>query len=448
LTALGALAALAAIRTARTPQGAVGWVVFLVAFPLLALPAFALFGRLGFEGYHRKRRALDREGEASDEHPGPAPGRLATLSRIAGRPVVTGNRLEVLVDGEATFAAIFAAIEAARIEVLVQFYILRDDEVGRALAGRLVAAAARGVRVRVLYDALGSWALGRRLPRRLRDAGVRVQAIRGPLRPVGRAGVNFRNHRKTVVVDGRTGFTGGLNAGREYLDGGHAFEAWRDTFLRIEGPMVAQLRGVFARDWAWSAGAPLEEMPDAAAAARGGAAGMIVATGPTDALERGSLFLCGLAGLARRRLWIATPYFVPHTDLLTAIQLAAMRGVSVRILVPAAMDHLLPWYASRDYFDDVQRVGGEVWEYGAGFMHQKVVLVDDDVATVGTLNIDIRSAMLNFEQTAAVEDRAFAARVAAMLEADFARATLAPERHPSARVRLLAPVARLFGPLL
>ena len=179
----------------------------------------------------------------------------------------------------------------------------------------------------------------------------------------------------------------------------------------------------------------------------GGSAGLILACGPTDAMERGSLFLCGLIGLARRRLWIATPYFVPHTDLLTALQLAAMRGVSTRLLVPAQADHLLPWYASRDYFDDVQRAGGEVWEYQPGFMHQKVMLVDDDIASIGTINIDIRSVMLNFEATAVIEDRAFAERVEAMLEADFARARLAPAQGDLG-VRLLAPAARLFGPLL
>ena len=449
LTVLGALTALAAIRTARTPQGAVGWVVFLVAFPLLALPAFALFGRIG-PGYDRRRRASDR-GVDTDRPPARVaapPMRLSALSEIADQPITVGNRLSLLIDGAATFAAVFDAIDAARDEVLVQFYIVRDDEVGRALADRMAAAARRGARVRFLFDALGSLRLGRRVVRGLREAGVEVHAIWGPRRPAGRFGVNFRNHRKTVVVDGRTAFTGGLNAGREYLDGGAAFEAWRDTFVRIEGPMAAQLRTVFAQDWAWSAGVPLEEGPGPSAPAGGAAAGMIVATGPTDEIERGSLFLCGLAGLARRRLWLATPYFVPHTDLLTAIQLAAMRGVAVRVLVPAAIDHLLPWYASRDFFDDVQRAGGEVWEYREGFMHQKIVLVDDDVACVGTVNLDIRSVMLNFEATAAVEDRDFAARVEAMLEADFARASLAPERHPAAHVRALAPAARLFGPLL
>ena len=451
LTVLGALTALAAITTARTPQGAVAWVVFLVSFPLLALPAFALFGRIGFQGFEQRRRASDRavQHAAPDLSPEER-SRLAALVEIAGRPVVPGNRARLLIDGEATFGAIFAAIDAAEREVLVQFYIVRDDALGRTLHACLVAAALRGVDVRFLYDALGSWKLGRRYAAELRAAGVEVHTIRGPRRPVGRLGLNFRNHRKTVVVDGRLGFTGGLNAGQEYVDGGASFEAWRDTFLRLEGPMVAQLRTVFAQDWSWTAKEPLRDPPaDASApAGEGGVAGLILASGPTDEIERGSLFLCGLIGMARRRLWIATPYFVPHTDLLTALQLAAMRGVSVRLLLPSRPDHLLPWYASRDYFDDVQRAGIEVWEYRTGFMHSKVILVDDEIASVGTMNIDIRSVMLNFEATALIEDKAFAGEAEAMLEADFARAALAPPRLDSRRTRLLAPVARLFGPLL
>jgi cardiolipin synthase len=448
LTALGALTAFAAVTTARTPQGAVAWVVFLVSFPLLALPAFALFGRIGHD-YERRRRASDREAAPEDgAQPAAGPTRLAALAGIADRPVVAGNRAQLLIDGEATFGAIFEALDEARHEALVQFYILRGDALGRALQARLVAAARRGVQVRLLYDALGSLTLGRGYVRALREAGVEVHAIRGPRRPVGRFGVNFRNHRKTVVVDGRLGFTGGLNVGQEYLDGGPHFEAWRDTFLRIEGPMVEQLRTVFAQDWAWSAGSPLGPAPCSARPVEGGAPGLVTASGPTDPLERGSLFLCGLVGLARARLWIATPYFVPHTDLLTAIQLAAMRGVSVRLLVPGVPDHLLPWYASRAYFDDVQAVGVEVWEYEAGFMHSKVILVDDDIASVGTINLDIRSVMLNFEATATLEDQSFAGEVEAMLQADFARSKAVPEGGESRRVRLLAPVARLFGPIL
>ncbi|WP_308918016.1 cardiolipin synthase [Jannaschia sp. LMIT008] len=438
LVGAGILVARAALVTARTPQGAAAWVVFLVSFPLLALPAYALFGGIARINASPK----DRHGAPEDADPA---ARLATLAAIARAPVTEGNDLRLLVDGAETFDAIFAAIEAAEHEVVVQFYILRSDVIGRALQDRLIAASERGVEVKVLCDLVGSFFLGFTYVRALREAGVGVRGIPGAPRRVRRIGINYRNHRKCVVLDGRVGFTGGINVGDEYVDGGRRFERWRDTHLRIEGPMVAQLRDLFAADWTAVTGEALapSDVPPAAGARRG----LVTGTGPTDAIERGSLLWCGLAGLAERRLWIASPYLVPHTDLLTALELASLRGVDVRILIPAPSDNVLAWYAARAYGPMLRRTGIAVHEYLSGFMHQKVVLIDDDVASVGTVNLDIRSALLNFEETALVEDRGFAAEVEAMLTADFARARPLPQR-PSWHVRLLAPVARLAGPLL
>ena len=441
LSLIGAMVARAALTTARTPQGAVGWVVFLLSFPLLAIPSYAVFG--GMVRLNRIAKAPRTHGEASPGH-----GRLAQLAAVAGVPVTGGNAARLLIDGRATFDAVFEAIDAAESEVLVQFYIIRSDALGNALRDRLIAASERGVRVAVLCDVIGSLFLGRRFARELRSAGCEIRGIPGPHRTLMRIGVNFRNHRKAVVVDGRVGFTGGINAGQEYLDGGRHFRAWRDTFVRIEGPMVGQLRDLFAADWQAITGEALAPPPAPPPGDVNGTAGMVVGFGPTDALEKGSLLLCGLFGLATRRLWLTTPYLVPHADLLTALQLAALRGVDVRVIVPKARDHFLPWYASRDYFEPLMRAGARVYEYRDGFMHQKVILVDDDVASVGSVNLDMRSLLLNFEVTALFEGQRFAGDVERMLEADFERSTLAPARAPDWRVRLIAPAARLFAPLL
>ena len=438
LVVAGVLTARAALTTARTPQGAAAWVVFLVSFPLLALPAYAIFGGIS----RINAGPEDRHGIPESAEPG---ARLATLAGIARARVTDGNEARLLVDGARTFDAIFAAIDAAEREVVVQSYILRPDAVGLALQGRLIAAAERGAKVYVLCDLVGSLFLGFSYVRALRDAGVRIRGIPGPPRDVRRIGVNYRNHRKCVVVDGRVGFTGGINVGREYLDGGRRFAAWRDTHLRITGPMVGQLRDLFLADWRAVTGEALP--PSEPAPGAGPHRGLVTGTGPTDAMERGSLLWCGLAGLSRRRLWIATPYLVPHTDLLTALRLASLRGVDVRILIPRPSDNALAWYAGRAYARALADAGIAVHEYLPGFMHQKVVLVDDDLASVGTMNLDIRSALLNFEETALIEDRGFAAEVEAMLSADFARARPVDPRG-SLDVRLLAPVARLFGPLL
>jgi cardiolipin synthase len=437
---LGALAAArAALSAARTPQGAAAWVVFLLAWPVVALPAFLVFG--GVSRINRVPKGRHQPTEDADARP----ARLSRLRGVTRERLTDGNRLELLIEGRATFDAIFAAIDAAEEEVLVQYYILRADALGHALQDRLVAAAGRGVRVCVLLDMIGSLTIGPRYLRALRAAGIELRGVPSLRAPHGPIGLNFRNHRKTVVVDNRVGFTGGSNVGQEYVDGGRRFDSWRDTDLRIEGPMVAQLRGLFAADWKAVTRAPLPDMP--APGPAGDRLGLVTGFGPTDAQERGSLLLCGLIGLAERRLWIATPYLVPHADLLTALQLAQLRGVELRILIPHPADGWLTWYASRAYAHELVRLGVDVREYLPGFMHSKVMLIDDDLASVGTANLDIRSALLNYEQTALVEDPGFAAEVAAMLEADFAEARPLPEK-PALHVRVLAPVARLFGPLL
>ena len=451
LTLLGAGIAWSAITTARTPQGAVGWVVFLVSFPLIAIPSYLVFGRIGFRGYVRKRRAMETRPAAGSD--GRTWSRLATIDAISPFPVTLGNRPELLVDGEAMFPAVFEAIASAEVEVVAQSYIVRADAVGWELHRHLVEAARRGVRVRFLCDALGCLWLPRRYLRGLREAGVEAHVIRGPRRPVGRLGLNYRNHRKTVVVDGKVGFTGGINVGQEYLDGGRHFDGWRDTHLRIEGPVAWQLRRVFADDWKWASGG--DELSEEGLSrpeeeGEGGLPALLVPNGPTDELERGSLLACALIGMATERLWIASPYLVPHTDLLTALQLAAKRGVDVRILIPEASDHRLPWLAARDYLSDLYPVGIEVFAYKAGFMHQKVFLIDRDVVSIGTLNLDIRSVLLNFEASVVIEDEGFAAEAEAMLEADFARAVALdtdPARMPL-WLKGAAPVARLFAPVL
>ena len=439
LVLLGVAAARAALITARTPQGAAAWVVFLLAFPLLALPAFALFG-----GVSRiNQKPDDRHGPA--DAPDDANARLGVLRAITRMPLRAGNDVRLLIDGRETFDAIFEAIDAAETEVLVQYYIIRDDESGRALRDRLVAASRRGVRVRVLCDLIGSLTLGWRYSRVLRRAGAEIRGIPGPRRSIGRIGINFRNHRKTVVVDGRIGFTGGINIGNEYVDGADEFEQWRDTHIRVQGPMTGQLRELFAADWFAVTGKGLPDMPPPRPS--GERFGLVTGFGPTDPMERGSLLLCGLVGLAQKRLWITSPYLVPHTDLLTAIQLTHMRGVEVRILIPHPADKWLAWYASRGFARELIRTGIEIREYLPGFMHQKVMLIDDDIVSVGTVNLDIRSSLLNFEQTALIEDRGFASEVEEMLIGDFARSAPLPDPPPR-HIRFLAPIARLFGPLL
>lgn len=447
-----------AIASARTPQGSVAWVVFLIAAPYVAVPAYLFLGRSKVRGHVVARRESEEVIQRVSAHSraNPAQGDRTALGygafeKAAEVPVVPGNDMELLVDGQATFDAIFEAIEAAANYVLVQFYIINDDALGREFQARLLAAAGRGVSVRLLYDSVGCIKLPKPFLAALREGGVQVldeHAIRGPKT---RFQINFRNHRKTVVVDGTVGYIGGCNVGDEYMGRDPKFGAWRDTHCRLHGPIVSQLQLVYAEDWYWATEENLiEALNWDAGQAEANMDGLIMATGPADIQETGSLYFCAAISAARDRLWIASPYFVPETDIMTNLKLAAMRGVDVRIMVPEVVDHTIPWLAAFAYFDELMQTGVQIMRYDSGFMHQKVLVVDDTIASIGTTNLDNRSCRLNFEATAILFDQRAATAVATMLEADFQKCfrlekTLAQQPR---KVRLGAPIARLFAPLL
>jgi cardiolipin synthase len=446
-----------AISNARTSQGAVGWTMFLIMTPFLGVPLYLFLGHHKFKHYLIARRDSEEiidqlKSFKKNNAPEIAPDfPVQALEKISEMPAVRGNDMTLLIDGQETFDAIFSAIDAAQEYVLVQYYIIHDDALGRKLLRHLSAAAGRGVTVRVIFDAVGSAKLPRSYHEKLRAAGVHVVDPKDVRGPKNRFQINLRNHRKTVVVDGNIGFTGGLNVGDEYMGCDPKFGDWRDTHVRIEGPIVTQLQLIFAEDWHWATKEVLSDklLWDPPHASRD-MTSMIVPTGPGDEMETGALFFFSAITAARHRVWIASPYFVPDTDVLTALKHAALRGVDVRILVPEIIDHKIPWLAAFSYFDAIRAVGVQVWRYNAGFMHQKVVLVDDNFAAIGTSNLDNRSFRLNFEVMATFFDERAAAATETMLENDFERASLLDKKLADQpwRIRVGAPIARLFAPVL
>lgn len=453
-----AYCAVRAAQTARTPQGAVGWVVFLLSAPFLAVPAYLFLGQNRYKGYRIARResALIRRGiEDFATRNAPAPEStgidLKPFEYCANLPAFRGNGVVLLVDGADTFRAIFEAIDNAQSYILIQFYIVRDDGLGRALKNHLIAASRRGVTVRFMTDAIGSKNLPDAYSNALRAAGVRVFDRRSANGSRFRFQLNFRNHRKTVIVDGVTGFTGGLNVGDEYMGRDPAYSPWRDTHVQLAGPMVSQLQLIFVEDWHWMGDENLfDQLNWDAPLAPDDATGLIVATGPGDVSETGGLMFFSAIAAARKRLWIASPYFVPDFDIVTALRHAALRGVDVRILVPQKADHMITWLAAFAYFDDMLEAGVGVYMYTEGFMHQKVFIVDDGLAAVGTTNMDNRSFRLNFEAMALFFDAAATAKIDAMLRADFngSRKLTRTLKQQPVYVRYGAPLARLFAPLL
>jgi cardiolipin synthase len=452
---LGAAAAMEAIMKTRTAPGAIAWSLSLLLMPTVMLPLYWVFGRRKFRGYAKARRIGKFESQRPAAHlQQHYPEQLApfqrVLERIAQMPFTTGNRPALLIDGERTMAAVFAAIAEARHYILLEYYIVRDDVIGMELHARLLAKAREGVAIYFLYDEIGSFQLGRRYLSSLRAGGVDIRSFHSTKGRSNRFQINFRNHRKILVADGTVGILGGTNIGDEYLGHHPVLTPWRDTNLQLRGPAVLSLQLAFVEDWYWAC----EQVPTlqwiAPPLAAGGVEAIIVPTGPADQLESCALFFQQMAHAAQRRLWIVSPYFVPDAAVINALQLAAMRGVDVRILLPEKPDQRLIWLSSFAYLDEVQSTGIRVFRYAAGFLHQKVWLLDDDCAAIGTANLDNRSFRLNFEINAVIRDRDFASQVEQMLLADFTRSRLLSRGELSARglpFRMLVRLAHLFAPI-
>jgi cardiolipin synthase len=334
--------------------------------------------------------------------------------------------------------------------VLAQFFIVDDDEAGRAFAGKLIAKAAQGVRVYFLYDQVGSRGLSRRYVRRLEEGGVRIEAFGHGHRRGGRFQVNFRNHRKVLVADGNEAFVGGLNVGDEYLGRDRRFGPWRDTHVAVRGPAVQAVQVPFVEDWCWVTGdvPELDWKPEPAA--DGNLPVLVLPTGPADELPSCHLSFLRFINSSRRRLWITSPYFVPDHSLVSALQLAALRGVDVRIMLPQKPDHILVYLSAFSYFREMLQVGVRLYRYEPGFMHQKVWLIDDSTAMVGTPNLDNRSCYLNFELMVLAIDPDFGGQVREMLERDFDRCrevTAGDYEERSHVFKLAVRLARLASPV-
>jgi cardiolipin synthase len=371
---------------------------------------------------------------------------------LAGMPVLSGNRVDLLIDGDATFTSILKGIDEAKEYVLVQFYIVHDDGLGRALKDHLIAKAKQDVRVYFLFDEIGSHALPNSYKQELRDAGVEIYEFNTRKGRRNRFQLNFRNHRKIVVTDGRVAWIGGHNVGDEYLGKDPKFGHWRDTHVRIEGPAVLKAQISFLEDWYWATDT-LPKLNWAAHRAPDGsdARVLIIPTGPADDLETCNLMFVHAINSAQKRIWIASPYFVPEHSVIVALQLAGLRGVDVRIMVPDNPDQMLVYLAAYSYFDEAGQTGVKFYRYQDGFLHEKAMLIDDEVATIGTANFDNRSFRLNFEITAAIVDPTLVTKVEHMFEDDFKRSRLMEEGEYDRKpwyFRLAVKVARLTSPIL
>jgi cardiolipin synthase len=471
-----------ALRHVRTAQAAVGWTVALATLPMIALPLYWVFARHRFEGY---REAIREIGERHQQSVLAIQNELQTedftrstrqqsalemLADVLDTPISVAERVELLIDGQAFFDQVFAEIGRAQRYIYLAFYIYRDDPLGRRLADALIERAQQGVQVRMLYDEVGCIRLPRAYLERLRAAGIDVHAFNTRQGWVNRFQINFRNHRKLVLIDGDVAIVGGMNIGDEYLGSSANRPPWRDTGVLVAGPITRKVQAVFAGDYYWAA---RQDMPEArwphadpagsdtpnsltcsadlseASSTCGNA--VVCATGPVDTRPRATMMFSALANAAKQRLWISTPYLVPDDPSMVALHMAKSRGVDVRILIPNEADHWAVYLAGFHYAHALAEAKIPVFRYTRGFMHQKCVLVDDEIALIGSTNLDNRSLYLNFELMIAVQDRALVHQVLDMLVRDFDGAVESntPEAPPRWWFeRMGTAIARLFSPVL
>ncbi len=460
---MGGLSAVNAVMTARTAQGAIAWSVALVSFPFAAVPAYWVFGRSKFEGFvdaYEERRS-DIDAVVADmrsnlsgyraRHDETRPS-FEAMERLTGAVLTRSNQATLLVNGEATFDSIMDGIAAAERYILVQFYMVHDDGLGRRLKDALIDRAGDGLRVFFLYDEVGSKGLPESYVNELRDAGVQVSSFRPTQGLTNRFQVNFRNHRKIVVVDGASSWVGGHNVGDEYLGLDPEFSPWRDTHVRLDGPAALQLQAVFLSDWYWATRKlPVLDWTPVEPDANNDVHAMIIASAPTQHLETAGLMFVNALNAAKERIWLSAPYFVPDEAVMKALELAALRGVDVRVLLTGKGDNPVVFLAAYHYIQQLEGLGIRFYEYRPGFLHEKVGLVDQETAWVGTANFDNRSFRLNFEVTALIHDAAFAAEMETMFEADFQHADeLDPAtlEERSFLWRLGVSLSRLAAPVL
>ena len=397
----------------HNPMRAMSWVVVLLFLPVVGLVLYVFFGRnlrrehlIGKRTLSRiSRKSLQAYIEQRSIQTPPAYSQLINLFRSLNKALpFEGNRTTLYFDGYTMVQALMRDISRARHHIHLEFYIFEDDAVGRLVRDLLVDKARQGVEVRLLYDDVGSWDVPNGFYDRMRSEGIEVRGFLKVRFPLFTSKVNYRNHRKVAVIDGRTGFIGGMNIAERYLKG-LSFGAWRDTHLRIEGPAVYGLQSTFLLAWFLMENSLLTASKYYPASTLAGTA--LVQTVTSEPVGEWRAIMQGLVlaiTSAKRYFYIQTPYFMPNEPILSALQTAALAGVDVRLMIPARSDSRLTHLGSMSYLEDVLKAGVKVFFYEKGFLHSKMMVSDDMLSTVGSTNMDFRSFEHNFEINAFVYD--------------------------------------------
>ncbi|RKQ31498.1 cardiolipin synthase [Oceanobacillus halophilus] len=362
------------------------------------------------------------------------------------------NEVNIFTDGKEKFDALIQDMEQAENHIHLQYYIMRNDELGNRISDTIIRKAKEGVQVRVLYDDMGSRKIKPQFLKKLRDAGIEIEAFFPSRFLKINFEINFRNHRKLAIIDGEIGYIGGFNIGDEYLGKSKKFGYWRDTHLRVTGHAVQSMQTRFILDWNHASTNDILYEDRYYRAEPSGNIGMqIVTSGPDSQWEQIKNGYIKMIMTAKRYIYIQTPYFIPDESLLDALRIAAFSGVQVRLMIPNKPDHPFVYWATLSHCGDLLQAGAEIYIYQNGFLHAKTIVVDGEISSVGTANIDVRSFRLNFEVNAFLYDKDISKKLVEAFDKDITLSTQMTKKLYEKRtvgVRFKESISRLISPVL
>ncbi len=466
ITILSVIAVL--ILENHSPSKTLSWIIILVFFPILGFIFYLFIGR-NFrklkiytakerKDYEELTQLSQREQNlllnmSLSDSMGTEERMIANLFENNNKAFLTNfNRLQIFSDGNSAIESIFDEIEKARNNIHIQFFVIKNDVVGNKLKDILIRKAKEGISIRLLYDSVGSWRLSANFLNSLKQAGVKTASFSPVNIPFINSKLNYRNHRKIVVIDGETAFTGGVNIADKYCSKDPNIGYWRDTHLKIRGEAVHSLQALFITDWLF---ATKEKMTTENYFSPSDCnlynPLQIVSSGPDSNWESIMQGYFAMISFAKHHINIVTPYLILNESMMTAVKVAALSGVEVRIIVPAKTDHLIVYWAAKSYYQELLQAGIKIFEYQKGFIHSKIITIDGKVSSIGSANMDIRSFTQNFEVNAFIYSQEVTSQINAIFEDDLkvSKQLLLENflKRPLTR-KIAESTARIFSPLL
>lgn len=449
------------LKENRNPIRSIAWVIALVFLPIVGLVFYLFFGR-SLRGEHmisrmNKRRIISHMApvhvDISTREITPTAKNLIKLGRTINSSFYTeNNEIEIFTTGEGKFESLKRDLRNAKESIYLQYYIFADDNIGREISEILIAKSKEGLDVKVIYDHVGSFSSKRKFFREMQEQGVEVRPFFRVNFPQLANRINWRNHRKLVVIDGKIGYVGGMNIADRYVYGGDEVHAWRDTHFRLCGDVVESMMFSFVVDWNFKNSSTLMEYPKIEDHPIRNNTGMqLINSGPTDSWDSLALFFLKAISGATRTIYIQTPYFLPTDALQHALEAAALSKIDVRIMIPARNDSKMLQYASFSYITQCLKAGIKVYMYTPGMLHAKSIIIDEEIVMVGSTNFDYRSFENNFECSLVVYDKGFNRRMRDVFFADLAKCTKIsfPQwRHRPLLQRFGESILRLISPIL